>query len=174
MGITKNDDQVKINSGNDFRVYYNSAWITLGNIVDGNLKRAADKVPIKYNNGYKFDKRASASCSLIVILAQVTKEIFDTIDGILASGRPLYFYNGLDNSVHQEFYFPKANLIENIDLSMAGDKHQTIALEFSVVPQTANVTVTPSTGLPTDAKSHGTATLQTGTNPFYIVLETAA
>lgn len=174
MAITKNDDQVKINSGNDFRVYYNSAWITLGNIVEGVLNRKADSKEIKYNNGYKFSKRASGMCSLNIVLAQVTKEILDTIDGILSTGRPLYFYNGLDNSVYQEFYFPKANLIENINLSMKGDEHQTIALEFSVVPQTSNVTVTPSTGLPTDAKSHGTGSLQTGTNPFFIVLETAA
>lgn len=171
--ITKNDNEVKINSGNDFRVYYNSQWITLGNIVEGKLSKKASPKTIQYNNGYKFNKRASSESMVSVVLAQVTKEIMDTIDNILALGRPLYWNNGLDNSKWQEFYVPKANLIESIDLSMKGDEHQTLAIEFSIVPQVGNATVTPSTDMPSDAKAHGVNTLQTGTNPFYVIQETA-
>lgn len=173
MAITKNDDEVKIQSGNDFRVLHNGAWITLGNIMEGTLVKKADNKEIKYNNGYKFNKRASAMSTLSVVLAQVSKEIIDKIDQLLSNGKPLYFYNGIDNTEHMEFYIPKANLIENMSLSMKGDEQQVIALEFSVVAQSGNASVIPSSGLPADAKSHGVSTLQTGYNPFWIVLATA-
>lgn len=173
MSITKNDEEVKITSGNNFKVYYNSAWITLGNIVSGKLSRSSDRKEIKYANGYRFDKRSSSKCTLTVVLAQVSKEILDSIDNILAAGRRLYFYNGLNNAYNMELYFPEANLIENFELTMSGDEHQTISLEFSVVPQSTNASVVPNTDLPTDRYATGGGTVS-GTNPHYVVLETAA
>lgn len=173
MAITKNDEEVKITSGNNFKVYYNNAWITLGNIVSGKLVRGAEKKEIKYANGYRFDKRSSSKCTLTVVLAQVSKEILDTIDNILAAGRRLYFYNGLNNSYHMELYFPEANLIESIELNMTGDDHQTISLEFSIVPQSANASVVPNSDMPSDRYATGGGTIA-GTNPNYVVLETAA
>ena len=171
MAITKNDEEVKINSGNNFKVFYNSAWITLGNIVSGRLNKKGESKEIKYASGYKFNKRGSSAANLMVVLAQVSKEILDTIDNILASGTPLYFYNGRDNGVDMEIYCPSGNLIENIDLTMAGDEHQTISLEFSLAPQSGNAAVTPDDDLPDDAYKSGSGEL-TGTNPFYIILET--
>lgn len=173
MAITKNDDQVKINSGNNFKVYFNNAWTTLGNIVSGRLTKKGSPKEIKYASGYKFSKKSSEEGMLTIILAQVSKEILDVIDQIPASSRRLYFYNGLDDGKHQEFYMPAANLIENIDLTMAGDEHQTIQLDFSLVPQSGNATVTPNTEMPSDRYAQS-ASSQSGYNPFWVVLETAA
>lgn len=171
MAITKNDEEVKIQSGNNFKVFYNSAWITLGNIVSGRLQKKGTPKEIKYASGYKFNKRGSSDATLSVVLAQVSKEIIDTIDSILSEARALYYYNGRDNAVDMEIYAPAANLIENIDMSMTGDEHQTIALEFSLVPQSGNASVVPDDDLPDDAYKTGAGTI-TGTNPFWVLLET--
>lgn len=173
MAITKNDDQVKINSGNNFKVYVNNAWQTLGNIVSGRLAKKASPKEIKYASGYTFSKRSTQTGMMTIILAQVSKEILDMIDQAGTQSRKVYFYNGLDDGKHFEIYIPAANLIENIDLSMAGDEHQTIQLDFSVIPQSANASVVPNTDMPSDRYAQS-GVVQTGYNPFWVILETAA
>lgn len=171
MAITKNKAEVRLKSGNNFKVYYNSAWITLGNIISGKLTKQASSSEITFADGESFEVRTTTKTTLEIVLGQVSKEILDTIDNAAAAFRKLYYYNGLANGKDMEFYFPEAELIENLDMSMDGKSHQTIALKFSILPQAANATVTPSTDLPSG--SYATSgSLQTGTNPYYVVLDT--
>lgn len=170
--IVKDDGEVRLQGGNDFQTYFDNQWITLGNIMSGKLSRKSSPKEIKYNNGYTFDKRTGAKCSLSIVLGQVSKEILDTIDQILVLSRPLYISNGINNTKGMEFFVPKGNLIENLDLTMEGDVHQTLALEFSIIPQISNASVIPSSGMPANAFAHAVNTLQVGFNPFYICLET--
>jgi len=173
MAITKNDEQVKINSGDNFKVYFNNAWTTLGHVVSGKLSKKGTPKEIKYASGYKFNKKSSQEGMFTVVLAQVSKELLDVIDQLSSAKRRLYIYNGLDDSKHMEFYIPAANLIEQIDLTMAGDEHQTIQLDFSIVPQTGNASVTPTTDMPSDRYATSASPV-TGYNPFWVVLETTA
>lgn len=174
MAITKNTQQEKINSGNNFQVKLSSSWLTLGNIISGSLEKMADSLEITHADGYSHEKPAKRKCKLTVVLAQVSKEILDQLDDILNVNLEGYYYNGLDEySKHMEIYFKEIKAIEKIKLDMEGGKHQTIAIEFSVVAQASDVSVTPDTGLPGDAYASGASPV-VGKNPFYIVLETAA
>ena len=173
MPITKNKNEIRLTSGNNFKVYYNSEWKTLGNILSGKLTRSEDTADIKFADGESFKKRTTRMATLQIVLAQVSKEILDALDGILDTSVKLYYYNGVANSKYMEFYAPEAEGYANFDLEMKGDSHQILTIEFSIYPQDANANVTPSTGLPDDAKSHETGTVVTGTNPYYVLIETA-
>lgn len=171
MAITKTKEEVRLKSGNNFKVYYNSAWITLGNIISGKLTKQTSSTEVTFADGESFEKKTTTKAMLEIVLGQVSKEILDTIDNAAATFRKLYYYNGLANSKDMEIYIPEAELIENLELDMKGNSHQTIALKFSIVPQSANATVTPSTDLPSG--SYATSgSLQTGTNPYYVILDT--
>ncbi|MCC6867083.1 MAG: hypothetical protein IT280_13085 [Ignavibacteria bacterium] len=174
MAITKNTEQEKINSGNNFQIKVGSSWLTLGNIVSGSLEKMADSIEITHADGNSHKKASKRSCTLSVVLSQVAKEIMDQIDDILNTSVEGYFYNGRDElGADQEFYLPEMKPIEKLKLDMEGGKHQVLNLEFSVVAQSANVSVTPDTGLPADAYASGASPV-TGKNPFYIILETIA
>lgn len=173
MAITKNDDQVKINSGNNFKVKHNGAWISFGNTVEGTLEKTASKKEIMYSSGYAFDKASKRKGSLMIVLAQNSKEIIDMVDQILSGSKALYLYNGLDDSKHQEIYIPAARCIENLKLEMKGDSHQVIALEFAISPQSGNASVIPNTDMPSDRYA-SSGSVQTGYNPFFVILETTA
>jgi hypothetical protein len=60
----------------------------------------------------------------------------------------------------------------NFSLKMSGKDHQAIDLTFSIFSQNANAAVTPNTDLPSDKYATGASPVS-GTNPFYVVLETA-
>lgn len=171
MAITKNKSEVRLKSGNNFKIYYNSAWITLGNIISGKLTKQTSSQEVTFADGESFEIKTTTKAMLEVVLGQVSKEILDTIDNASAAFRKLYYYNGYANGKDMEFYFPEVDLIENLDLGMDGKSHQTIALKFSILPQATNATVTPSTDLPSD-KYASSGTLVTGTNPYYVILET--
>ncbi len=173
MAITKNKTEIRLKSGNNFKIYYGASWVTLGNILSGKLIRTEETADIKFADGESFKKRTTRMCSLQIVLAQVSKEIMDTIDGILNSSVKLYYYNGLANSKHMEFYAPEAEGYANYDLNMTGDSHQTLSIEFSIFPQSANATVTPTIDLPADRYS-ALGTVVTGTNPYYVLLDTSA
>lgn len=173
MAITKNKNEIRLKSGNNFKVYYNSAWYTLGNILSGKLTRQEDTADIKFADGESFKKRTIRMCSLEIVLAQVSKEILDTLDGMLSTSLKLYYYNGLANSKHMEFYSPEAEGYANYDLEMKGDTHQTLTITFSLYPQTSNASVTPNTDLPSDKYATGASPVS-GTNPYYVFLDTTA
>lgn len=173
MAITKNKNEIRLRSGNNFKVYYNSAWITLGNILSGKLTRSEDTADIKLADGESFKKRTTRMCELEIVLGQVSKEILDTLDGIFASSLKLYYYNGLANSKHMEIYIPEAEAYANFDLEMKGDSHQILTVKFSLFPQTSNASVTPNSDLPSDKYATGGSPVS-GTNPYYVILETSA
>jgi len=171
MAITKNKEEVRLKSGNNFKVKYGSSWLTLGNIISGKLTKQTASTEIQFADATSFERKTTTKSMLEVVLAQVSKEILDTIDTISPNFLKLYYYNGYANGKDMEIYAPEAELIENIELSMDGNSHQTIALKFSLVPQNTNASLTPSTDLPSG--SYATAgTLVTGTNPFYVLLDT--
>ena len=72
-----------------------------------------------------------------------------------------------------EFYAPAARVVDKIELDMKGNTHQQIALVLALQPQAGNASCTPDTDLPTEAFATG-ATPVVGTNPYYVILETAA
>lgn len=173
MAITKNKNEIRLRSGNNFKVYYNSAWITLGNILSGKLTRNENTADITFADGESFKKRTTRMCTMQAVLSQVSKEILDTIDGILESTVKLYYYNGLANSKHMEIYCPEAEGYANYDLEMSGDKHQILTIEFSILPQSADASVTPNSDLPSDKYATGGSPVA-GTNPYYVLLDTTA
>jgi len=172
MAITKSKTQIKLVSGNNFKVYYNSAWITLGNIMSGMLTRAEEAETITLADGDTFEKRTTRKCNMLIELAQMSKEILDTLDGIFAGTVKIYYYNGVADSKYQEIYAPEAEARANFSLKMDGKNQQILTVDFSLFPQSSSVSVTPNTGLPSDKYATGASPV-TGTNPFYMLLETS-
>ena len=172
MAITKNKNQIKLTSGNNFKVKYNNAWITLGNILEGELTNDESSEEIVFADKSAVELPTVQKVILKVKLAQMSKEILDTIDSICAGALPGYYYNGYTDGKHMEFFWPEMRGRRNFSLKMSGKDHQIIDLTFSVFSQNANAAVTPNTDLPSDKYATGASPVS-GTNPFYVILETA-
>ena len=182
MAITKNREEVRLNSGDNFKVWNGVSWLTLGHILSGKLSYMAESQEVIYANGDSEDFRGKRKGTLSVVLAQVSKEILDTIDGLDGMSLKLYYHNGTayngNGGVLQalEFAVPEARIVNKMDLDMKGQSHQNIPLEFSLSPaDTGFATVHTHSQLPTDAEAYdaGAGTTKTGTNPFWVTLETA-
>lgn len=173
MAITKNKNEIRLKSGDNFKVYYNSAWITLGHILGGVVTRQESTEEIVLASSDAFDKRTTRKVTFKVRLAQQAKEILDTLDGVFDTPVKVYYYNGKEDNKHQELYIPEVQFRANMELNMDGKTHQVVEIEGSVLPQTSNVSVTPNTGLPSDKYASGGSPVA-GTNPYYLLLETAA
>ena len=169
--VTKNKEEVRLKSGNNFKLKFGSTWYTLGNIISGKITKVTSSTEVTFADGESFEKKTTTKSMTEVVLGQVSKEILDNIDTYGSAFVKLYYYNGIANGKDMEFYIPEAELIENLELDMKGNSHQIIALKFSNLPQAANATVTPSTDLPAGAYATS-GSFQTGTNPYYVVLDT--
>lgn len=182
MAITKNREEVRLNSGDNFQVFNGTAWLTLGHIVSGKLSYSAESQEVVYADGNAEDFRGKRKGTLSVILAQVSKEILDTIDGLDGKSLKLYYlngiaFNGAGNTVQAlEFFVPESRIVNKLELDMKGQSHQTIPLEFSLSPaDTGFASVQTHDDLPTGAYAYasGAGATITGKNPFWVVLETA-
>lgn len=173
MPITKNKQEIRLKSGDNFKIYLNSAWITLGHIIMGNVVRSQTTEDVVLADSNSFAKRTVTKVQLKIQLAQVAKEILDTLDTVFQVPVKCYYYNGKENSKHQELFFPEVEFAANMDWKMDGKTHQIIDIEGSVLPQSTNVACTPNSDLPSDKYATGASPVS-GTNPYYLILETAA
>ena len=172
MVITKNTEQERINSGNNFMVYFGAAWITLGNLISGSLERASSDVEITHADGYGHTKPTKRMSTFSIVLGQVAKEVMDKVDEILTGYVKAYYDNGFDDfGKGMDIFMPQVKVKEKFKIDMEGGKHQLLAIELSIIAQAANVTATPSTDFPSIAHSIAVATPQTGKNPFYLLQE---
>lgn len=174
MAISKNKNEVRLKSGNNFKVYYNSAWTSLGNIISGKLSTNQASSEVTWADGEINEYNTTRKCNLDIVLGQFTKEIDQMLDSIADSTSvKFYYYNGVANSKHMEIYAPEAKLFRRTEVDMTGSTHQILSLSFSVQAQTSAVAVNPSTTFPTDAYAYATNSTLTSTNRSYIIVETA-
>jgi hypothetical protein len=171
----KSNDEVKINSGDVFCVKDGATdWENLGHVMSGKLFKKAGSVEGMYKSGFKWKKRGSVEGGGEMILGQVSKAILDRVDELVGKILKFYDYNGLgDDGNHMEIYGPEIEIIEAMELEMAGEKQQVIALSFSFLPQDGMASCTPDTDLPDEAYAEGDDPVA-GTNPFWVILETVA
>ena len=181
MAISKNREEVRLNSSDNFKVNDGSGWITLGHILSGKLSYSAESQEVVYANGDSEDFRGKRKGTLLIVLAQVSKEILDKIDELDGKPLKLYYpngtaYNGNAGALRAlEFGIPEARIVPKTELEMKGQSHQNIPLEFSLSPyDTGNAVVNTFTGLPSDAEAYESTpgTNTTGTNPFWVTFET--
>lgn len=134
MPVAKSSKQIKINSGNNFKIKDGaSAYETLGNIVSGKLAKKAGTVGGTWADGYQWKKRGSVESNLVVVLGQVAKDVLDRVDTLAGKIVKIYFYNGKDEvPKHLEFYAPEGQIIEALELEMKGASHQMISLEIEL------------------------------------------
>lgn len=173
MAVTKNNKQVRVNAGNNVEIYNGTTWISLGNVVSGKLTKKGDTVNIQWMDGSKFKKRSACESGIMLVIGQMKKEIHDDIDGLIGKSVKLYVDNGIDSeNYYMDIYAPECEIIDAFDIELKGSSHQVMGVELSFCPQSAIVSPTPSTDLPTDAHSHATVTAVTGSNIYYALIET--
>ncbi len=171
----KNVNRIVVNGGNDLQIKFGTspAWESLGHIISGKINDKTDNIEVVFADGDGVDLDGKRKVTGEFVLAQTSKSEIELLDVLRTSSFPMYFYNGIKESKYQEFYFKEVKIIADMELAISGNELQKILFKFSGVPQTANVAPTPSTDLPTAAKSHATATPVTGKNKYYVVIETA-
>lgn len=173
MAITKNKQEIRLKSGDNFKIFVNNAWITLGHIIMGNIVRTQTTESIVLASSDSFKKRTTTEVNLKIQLAQVAKELLDTLDTVFQVPVKCYYYNGKENNKHMEIFLPEVEFAANMDWKMDGKTHQVIDIEGSVLPQSTNTSCTPNSDLPSDKYATGASPVS-GTNPYYLILETAA
>lgn len=151
-----------------------SEYENLGELVSGKLVKKSGQNSVTLISGATVKSRGATDCTVSVILAQTDQSIQNRIDNLLDKAVKLYLDNGkAKDGKKQCYYFPEAEIIDAMEIEIAGDKHQAIAIEISILPQSSNPSVTPSTGLPTEFGFTG-ASAVSGTNPYYVVVDEAA
>lgn len=175
MAITKNLDEIKINSGNNFQIRAEAEnnYETLGNIESGMLSLTGSTVEGQFANGFKWKKRGASEGSLRVVLSQVSAEIVNRILQLLNQTIEIYFLNGIDDKAEaMEIYAKYGTIVEQIALDMKGNTPQVIALDIVLNPESEGVmSVTPDTDLPADAYAEGAEPVA-GYSPFCVILGT--
>lgn len=171
----KNRKLIRFNSGGGVYFKKNGAttWENLGEVEVAVLERKSATNKAGFMSGDTLKKRGERTCDLKITLSQDDKTVMDRIDALLDDTCAIMIDNGLEGGKYQEFYLPECEIMENMSITMGGSKQQTVGLDISVYPQGANVSCTPDTDLPDEARATGASPV-TGTNPFYLILETVA
>lgn len=71
MAISKNREEVRLNSSDNFKVNDGSGWITLGHILSGKLSYSAESQEVVYANGDSEDFRGKRKGTLQIGRAHV-------------------------------------------------------------------------------------------------------
>lgn len=167
----KNRGFIKFNSGSG--IYLKDGvtdFENLGEALSAKLQRKSATDEVTHMNGDKTKRRGARECTISVVLAQSNKTILDRIDALLDKTIKLFIDNGVAGAKRQTYYFPEAEIIDTFDIEMAGGKHQAVGLEVLIYPQSSQISVTPSTGFPTEC-GNTSAVAVTGSNPFYAIAE---
>lgn len=168
---TKDVNRIRINGGGNFWFKLPSgSWVDFGKIAAGYIFRDSDEnISIKLAGGETTEQAGSKEVKLIFEMAQTDKEAVDYKYTIQNKKGEVYFYDGIVNGKHSEYYAPEGKcnvIIEKVD----GATPQTIKVEITLAKQTAVVDVA-DTELPTESyQATGTVT---GVNPYYVVIDTA-
>jgi hypothetical protein len=177
MVITKSNKKVRLKAGDNFKVSLDggTTWITLGRIFAGVLNDIDSDVNDTFANGETITIPSTEKCDLDMVFSQVEKAVIDQINALNGSSFLGYHDMGKNlNGDYMEIYMPELTCSKNIKLQMDSKAIMRLDVKFNVLPQSALVSCTPSTALPTDAHSHGTGTPVTGQSYFYLMVETAA
>jgi hypothetical protein len=162
---------IKFNSGSGIYLKDGATdFENLGEAISGKLQRKSATDEVTLMGGDKVKRRGARECVVTVVLAQSNKTILDRIDALIDKTIKLFIDNGIAGAKRQTYYFPECEIIDTFDIEMAGGKHQAVALEVLVYPQSAQISVTPSTGFPTEC-GNSSAVAVTGSNPFYAIAE---
>jgi hypothetical protein len=170
MALGKNIRRVRLNGGNNFQIKINSAWTNLGHILKGQIEDQTDSQEVTFADGSTVDLDGKRKVKLTCTLAQTSKDEIELVDDLRSSTYEGYFYNGIVDGKHQEFYFKELDIVPKMNLEVPGSPVQ-IVLEMSAAPQISVVSVIPDTELPGDAFSSGSASV-VGKNVYYVLLET--
>ena len=149
------------------------AWTKLGKTNKTFLKDTPSSSTSKFSNGASLKSYNGEEVTLEVEIAQTSKEEIDTLRALRGTSVPVYFDAGKVGGKLQDFYAPEGMILDAVELESGASDNMKIKLMISITPQAAPVVVTPSTGLPADAKSHSIATSQTSVNNYYLFIETA-
>lgn len=168
---TKDVNRIRINGGGNFFFKLPAgSWVDFGKIAAGYIFEDSDEnIEIPLAGGETTEQTGKKKVKLTLDMAQTDKEAMDYKYTIQNKTGEVYFYDGIVNNKHSEYYatLGKCNVIIN---KVDGATPQVIRVEITLYKQTANVSVA-DTGLPTG--KYAAAGTVTGVNPYYVVIDTA-
>ncbi len=170
MALGKNTSRIRLFGGNDFQLKISSTWTNIGHLLKGQVMDETDSQEVVFSDGNSIELDGKRKVKLVMTLAQTSKEEMELVDDLRGGAFEGYYYNGIVDGKHQEFYFKSLNVIPKMNIEVPGSPMQ-LVLEFSVNPQSGNVSVTPDTDLPSNAQATGSSPVS-GKNPYYVILET--
>lgn len=170
MALGKNTKRVRLFGGNDFQIKIGSTWTNIGHLLKGQITDETDSQEVVFSDGNSIELDGKRKVKLVMTLSQTSKEEMELVDDLRGNNYEGYYYNGIVDGKHQEFYFESLNVIPKMNIEVPGSPMQ-IVLEFSVNPQASNASVTPDTDMPTSAHASGESPVS-GKNPYYVILET--
>lgn len=174
MAITKDTNGVRVNGGNDTKVYYSGAWNSLGNIMTATIEDVTDSQEITFADGDSVDIDGKRKVKVAMTLAQSTKEVLELVD-VLRSGKfPVHIDCGevVVSAVRkrQYIYIPAFNFIPKMTLKFP-DSPISLMMEGTAEKQSTEVQIViGTTNLPGDLED-STPTTVTSLNRYYVIYE---
>lgn len=134
-----------------------------------------DKIStVTFVNGVEEASKGGEQKMIRVMLSDSDLATLTALNALSGEAKPWYFDMGKVNGNYQELYIPEGTAFKDTEWeSPASNDVLGNAIVIYPVQQTAVVSVTPSTGLPTEAKSHANASPVTSDNNFWVWIETA-
>lgn len=168
--MPKNTKRIRMFGGNDFQIKIATTWTNLGHLIKGIIRDMTETQNITLTDGEQVGVDGARSCQLVVTIGQSSKEEMELVDDLRGKEFEAYYYNGVIDGKHQEIYIKALKMIPKMELEIPATP-QAIVFEGIMQPQPANVSVTPSSGLPAGAFATSASPV-TGKNRFYLTLET--
>lgn len=170
MPLGKNTLEVSLNGGNDIQLKINNTWTNIGHLLTGEVVDETDSVDVTFHDGNGTTLDGKRVVQLVLKLGQTSKAVLELIDDLRGLEVEGYYNNGKVGVYWQEYYFKALRIIPKKRLGAPGTP-KALDLVFAVQPQASNVSVTPDTGLPTNAYAEGESPIA-GKNKYYVILET--
>jgi len=171
MALGKNTSRIRLFGGNDFQLKIADTWTNIGHLLKGQVTDETDSQEVVFSDGNSIELDGKRKVKLVMTLAQTSKEEMELVDDLRGNSYEGYYYNGIADGKHQEFYFESLNVIPKMNIEVPGSPMQ-LVLEFSVNPQVVNASVIPDTEMPSSCYAAGESPVS-GKNPYYVILETA-
>lgn len=127
---------------------------------------------ITFVDGSEEMSKTGEQKSLRIELSDQDLAALQNLNILSGASFPVSINFGKVNGKGQDFYAPEVAIFKDIEWESPANDGLKNAIILQPVKQSANVSVTPSTGLPASSWSYANSSPQTSDNPYWIIIET--
>lgn len=158
----------------DFQIKFGGtpAWTKISRMCKAKFVNKDKTGTITFVDGAEEMLKTGEQRNLRIELSDQDLATLDNLEALSGGSYPVYINFGKVNGKGQDFYAPEVAIFKDTEWESPSGDGLRNAILLQPVKQSSNVTVTPSSGLPTSSWSTANSSPQSSTNPYWIIIET--